>query len=171
MRSRRAFTLIELLVVVAIIALLMAILMPALNRVKKQAHSVACQASLHQWTLIWSMFTGDRDGFFHQGLGGESETSEGRWPVIMPEQYKDLDMRLCPTAAGTRSPPGACSRTAVTAAMASMSGCATAIRTTAMPGTTGSAWTSSPPRQSRSLSTVSGTTSGLMPWMSQRERL
>ena len=98
MTKKRGFTLIELLVVIAIIALLMAILMPALNRVKKQARSVACQASLHQWTLIWSMFTSDRDGFFHEGLGGESQTSEGRWPVIMRTQYRDLDMRLCPMA-------------------------------------------------------------------------
>jgi len=90
--------LIELLVVIAIIALLMAMLMPALNRVKKQARSAACQASLHQWTLIWSMFTTDRDGYFHKGLGGESQTSEGRWPVVMRTQYADLDMRLCPMA-------------------------------------------------------------------------
>ncbi|MFB0553130.1 MAG: type II secretion system protein [Phycisphaerae bacterium] len=109
MRKENGFTLIELLVVIAIIALLMAILMPALNRVKKQARTVTCQASLHQWTLIWSMFTTDRDGYFHQGLGGESQTSEGRWPVVMRTEYRDLDMRLCPMATkplseGARNP-------------------------------------------------------------------
>jgi len=98
MHKQKGFTLIELLVVIAIIALLMAILMPALQQVKKQARSVTCQASLHQWTLIWSMFTADRDGNFHQGLGGESETSESRWPVVMRTEYRDLDMRLCPMA-------------------------------------------------------------------------
>jgi len=107
-RSTRisGFTLIELLVVIAIIALLMAMLMPALNSVKKQARSVACQASLHQWTLIWSMFTTDRDGFFHAGAGGEGQTSESRWPVIMQTEYKNLDMRLCPMATKPTSEGG-----------------------------------------------------------------
>lgn len=65
--SRRilaGFTLIELLVVIAIIALLMAILMPALQRVRKQARTVACQSNLHQWSLIWSMYTQEHDGYF-----------------------------------------------------------------------------------------------------------
>lgn len=52
MRKRNGFTLIELLVVIAIIAVLMAILMPALNRVKKQARAVACMANLNQWGLF-----------------------------------------------------------------------------------------------------------------------
>ena len=94
----RGFTLIELLVVIAIIALLMGILMPALQNVKKQARSVACQASLRQWILIWKMYTDDNNGYFHEGRGGESQEGTGRWPVVMRTQYKDLDMRLCPMA-------------------------------------------------------------------------
>ena len=56
MIKRTAFTLIELLVVIAIIAVLMAILMPALNRVKRQARNVACQANLNQWGLFFAMY-------------------------------------------------------------------------------------------------------------------
>ena len=106
MGKRDGFTLIELLVVIAIIALLLAILMPALQRVRDQARTIGCQSSLHQWTLIWSMFTTDRDGYFHEGLGGESETSEGRWPVVMRTEYKDLDIRLCPMASKPLSEGG-----------------------------------------------------------------
>lgn len=98
MVKRRGFTLIELLVVIAIIALLMGILMPALQRVKLQAKSTICQSSLKQWAIIWDMYLSDHNGRFHVGLGGESSTGVDRWPVILQDNYKDLDMRLCPMA-------------------------------------------------------------------------
>ena len=66
MNKSRGFTLIELLVVIAIIALLMAVLMPSLQRVRRQAKTVACQAQLHQWALVFSAYTSDYDGNFMQ---------------------------------------------------------------------------------------------------------
>jgi prepilin-type N-terminal cleavage/methylation domain-containing protein len=98
MSNRRAFTLIELLVVIAIVAILMAILMPALNRVRNQARTVGCQSSLHQWTLIWSMYTTDNNGRFIKGQGGENQTGLKQWVTVMRTQYKDLKMRTCPMA-------------------------------------------------------------------------
>ena len=98
MADRKAFTLIELLVVIAIIALLMAILMPALNRIKKQAKAVACQASLHQWTLIWSRYTTDNNGRFIKGAGGENQSGASQWVTVLTSQYKNLKMRTCPMA-------------------------------------------------------------------------
>ena len=62
-----AFTLIELLVVIAIIALLMSILMPALERVKKQTQVVLCQSNLHQLGIVFKMFTQDNDNKFMSG--------------------------------------------------------------------------------------------------------
>ena len=68
-RRTSGFTLIELLVVIAIIALLMSILMPALQRVKLQAKSVVCISKLKQWGLFFTMYAGDFDGRFMGGRG------------------------------------------------------------------------------------------------------
>jgi prepilin-type N-terminal cleavage/methylation domain-containing protein len=77
MHKQKGFTLIELLVVVAIIALLLSILMPALNRVKKQARGVACQANLHQWSLIWKLYCDDNDGYWLSGHYQGSASGQG----------------------------------------------------------------------------------------------
>jgi prepilin-type N-terminal cleavage/methylation domain-containing protein/prepilin-type processing-associated H-X9-DG protein len=96
MNKRRGFTLIELLVVIAIIALLMAILMPALQRVKRQAQSVMCQANLKQWGLIFKMYIDDNDGYFNEGWGVDETTL---WPNALRPYYKDeWNLLLCPTA-------------------------------------------------------------------------
>ncbi len=60
-RYQRGFTLIELLVVIAIIAVLMAILMPALNRVREQGKRAACLNNVKQMALAWIMYADDND--------------------------------------------------------------------------------------------------------------
>ena len=64
MRKRKGFTLIELLVVIAIIAILMAILMPALQRVKKQARTIICRKNLSQYGIASRMYLDDNEGRF-----------------------------------------------------------------------------------------------------------
>jgi prepilin-type N-terminal cleavage/methylation domain-containing protein/prepilin-type processing-associated H-X9-DG protein len=74
-KHKRGFTLIELLVVIAIIAVLMAILMPALNRVKEQGKRIVCESSLKNLQLAWLMYADDNDGKIVNGAGGFFYTS------------------------------------------------------------------------------------------------
>ncbi|UCC99076.1 MAG: type II secretion system protein [Phycisphaerales bacterium] len=80
MCKERGFALVELLIVIAIIALLLSVLMPALQRVKKQAGTAACLSPPKQWSLWFSMCMEEYGGCFMEGF---SDTSKGagsnRW--------------------------------------------------------------------------------------------
>jgi prepilin-type N-terminal cleavage/methylation domain-containing protein/prepilin-type processing-associated H-X9-DG protein len=72
----RAFTLIELLVVIAIIAILAALLLPALSRAKQSAWTTSCISNLHQISLGMKMFADD-NGELYPESGGDIH-----WGVI-----------------------------------------------------------------------------------------
>ncbi|MHC4583071.1 MAG: type II secretion system protein [Planctomycetota bacterium] len=111
MSKRKGFTLIELLVVIAIIAVLMAILMPALQRAKKQVWGILCRSNLKQYTLSSRMYLDDHDGQFpysfswlysrnwsgcrwhdeENNLTNKPEEAGSLWPYL-----KDKDIHVCP---------------------------------------------------------------------------
>lgn len=71
--SQKGFTLIELLVVIAIIALLLAILLPALNKVKMQAKTLVCKANCKSMATAWGVYAlenADKIVSSYTGYGG-----------------------------------------------------------------------------------------------------
>lgn len=95
------FTLIELLVVISIIALLLAILMPALGKVKEKGKDIVCRSNLHQWVVSFAMYNADNNDSYHPGWGGTSGMSYW-WMELLRPYYGDVGkIRSCPVATKT----------------------------------------------------------------------
>ena len=78
MSQKEAFTLIELLVVIAIIALLLSIIMPALNKVKEQAGTLVCKTKLFNFGKAFFAYASDNNDHFP--MNGQRDAS-GNLPV------------------------------------------------------------------------------------------
>jgi prepilin-type N-terminal cleavage/methylation domain-containing protein/prepilin-type processing-associated H-X9-DG protein len=98
--ATRAFTLIELLVVVGIIAILMAMLLPALSRAKDQAHRITCVNNLRQLDTCALMYADDNEDQLPP-----RRTTPNTWVQRLKDSYQSERIVQCPKGRFNESTP------------------------------------------------------------------
>ena len=95
---RRGFTLVELLVVIGIVAVLVALLLPALNKARIQARTVACASNLRQMSMAYSMYLSENHGKAPAyALSTRTGFFDGFWMKILSPYHQNVQhVRVCP---------------------------------------------------------------------------
>ncbi len=101
-RSRRAFTLIELLVVIGIIAILIALILPAIRHAQAQARQIQCLSNLRQLAQLQATFTSQSDGtlidYVWQTTWDPNIAWNSFWIGRLEKIGGNASVRICPTA-------------------------------------------------------------------------
>ncbi len=108
-RKKKIFTLIELLVVIAIIAILAAMLLPALNKAREKTKTIKCAANQKQFGTAFNMYAADFDGFLPVTITAAPEVYwfEKMLPYVSEEVY------ICPTEVNSKYGVGTTGRDSV----------------------------------------------------------
>jgi len=93
MTKNKGFTLIELLVVIVIIAMLLAIIMPALQAAKRKAYDIICRSNLRQIGLAANLYAQEYDNFIPRGGGGGSIPWFVRFLPFLGQHEQTTDYR------------------------------------------------------------------------------
>lgn len=106
--SGKFFTLIELLVVIAIIAILAAMLMPALHQAREKGKSISCVNNLKQWSLSFHNYYSAFDDiiFPYSGMNSGDGTVPGEYDFNWNQAGSWLVCSIDPSAVSTKNSPG-----------------------------------------------------------------